>query len=65
MTGEYIRIYSGYEIPLDFSDKKIIKINQILFLEKVTEDFEQYLKDLQDTEKTELWENLNKMYKFE
>ncbi len=61
MTGPNIRISSGYENPIDFSDGNIIKINQELFLEKVKEDFEQYLKDL--TTKSDLKDNFNKMYK--
>ncbi|MBA7479679.1 hypothetical protein ES707_15115 [subsurface metagenome] len=64
MTGRYIRIHSDNVNPIDFSDSKIIKINQILFLEKVKEDFEQYLEDLKDKTKTELRDNFNKMYTF-
>jgi hypothetical protein len=62
MTGRYIRIHSDYVNPIDLSDSKIIKINQRLFLEKVKEDFEQYLTDLKDTEKTELRNNFNNWY---
>ena len=65
MTGPHIRIASDHETPIDLSDETIININQILFLEKVKSDFEQYLKDLKDTEKTELRENFNSMYEFE
>jgi len=64
MTGPNIRIYSDYDKPIDFSDSNIIKINQKLFLEKVKEDFEQYLKNLKDATKTDLRDNFNKMYKF-
>lgn len=63
MTGPNIRIYSTiYDKPIDFSDRNIIKINQKLFLEKVKEDFKQYLTDLKDTTKTELRDNFNNMY---
>jgi hypothetical protein len=66
MTGAYIRIHSEInDKPIDFSDSKIIKINQKLFLEKVKGDFEQYLSDLKDTTKTELRNNFKKIYTFE
>lgn len=66
MTGPYIRIHSKInDNPIDFSDRKIIKINQKLFLEKVKEDFEKYLTDLNDTTKKELRDNFDKMYTFE
>jgi len=66
MTGRYIRIHSMLiDKPIDFSDDKIININQRLFLEKVVEDFEQYLTDLKGTTKTDLRNNFNKMYTFE
>ena len=64
MTGPNIRIHSAYDKPIDFSDSKIIKINQTLFLEKVKEDFKHYLTDLKDTTKTELRDNFNNMYTF-
>lgn len=65
MTGPYIRIHSKInDKPIDFSDRKIIKINQKLFLEKVKEDFEQYLADLKNTKKTELRNNFNNWYTF-
>ena len=64
MTGEYIRISSHYKMPINLSHGKIIKINQKIFLKEVKMDFEQYLTDLQDTNKTELRENFNKMYEF-
>jgi len=54
MTGPNIRIHSGYGRPIDLSDGNIIKINQKLFLEKVKEDFEQYLADLRDRTKKDL-----------
>lgn len=66
MTGPYIRIHSVInDKPIGFSDGKIIKINQRLFLEKVKEDFEKYLADLKDTTQTDLRNNFNKMYTFE
>jgi len=64
MTGPYIRIDSGYSEAVVFSGNNIIKINQRKFLEKVREDFGQYLTDLKDEGKTELRDNFNKMYKF-
>ena len=66
MTGPYIRIHSTiYKKPIDFTDGIIIKINQKLFLEKVKEDFEEYLIELRGTEHSELINNFNSMYKFE
>ncbi|GEM_PF-1525848 len=64
MTGPNIRISSRSENPINFSDNGIIEINQQLFLEKVKEDFRQYLTDLRDTIKTELRHNFNSMYIF-
>lgn len=65
MTGPNIRIHSTiYDEPIDFSDGNRIKINQQRFLERVKEDFRQYLTDLRDTTKTELRNNFNKMYIF-
>ena len=64
MTGPNIRISSDYDKPIDFSDNDLIKINQKSFLEKVIEDFQQYLADLMDITKTELRNNFNKMYIF-
>lgn len=66
MTGPYIRIHSmTIDKPIDFSDDKIININQRLFLEKVEKDFEQYITDLKDTTKEELRNNFNKLYTFD
>jgi hypothetical protein len=64
MTGPNIRIHSSYDEPIDLSETNIIKINQKLFIEKVKEDFKQYLIDLMDTTKTDLRDNFNKMYTF-
>ncbi len=66
MTGPYIRIHSVInDKPIVFSEGKIIKINQKLFLEKVGDDFNNYLEDLKDKSNKELRTNFNKMYKFQ
>jgi hypothetical protein len=64
MTGPYIRIDSRYPKDIDFLDNNIIKINQRQFLEKVKEDFGQYLADLKNESRTQLRNNFSKMYKF-
>jgi len=64
MTGPTIRILSTYDKAVDFSDRRIIKINQRLFLGKVRDDFEQYLRDLRDPAKVELRTHFNTMYGF-
>ena len=64
MTGPTIRIHSSYTKTVNFLGNNVIQINQIKFLEKVKEDFEQYLKDLKNENKTELRNNFNKMYQF-
>ena len=64
MTGPTIRIHSNYMKTVNFLGNNVIQINQIKFLEKVKEDFEQYLKDLKNENKTELRDNFNKMYQF-
>ena len=64
MTGPNIRIRSTCNVPVDFSDSRIIEINQRRFLEKVKEDFEQYLTGLRDPKKAELRENFKTMYTF-
>lgn len=64
MTGANIRIFSRFERPIDFLDNGTIEINQRLFLEKVKDDFRQYLTDLRDTTNTELRNNFKKMYTF-
>ena len=64
MTGPNTRLYSRYAKTIDFLDNNIIKINQRKFLEKVKEDFGQYLEDLKDENKKELRNNFNKMYQF-
>ncbi|MFA5424009.1 MAG: hypothetical protein WC374_09155 [Phycisphaerae bacterium] len=65
MTGPYIRISSEYEEPIELSESRIIKINQNKFLEKVKNDFEQYLINLRDKNNQELRDNFNRIYTFE
>ena len=66
MTGPNIRIQSElYNNPIDFSNNKITKINQKLFLEKVREDFKKYLADLRNRREAELRDHFNNMYEFD
>ena len=64
MTGPNIRIFSTYDKPIDFSNGGKIKINQKLFLEKVKDDFNNYLEELKDKGKKELRTKFDNMYKF-
>ncbi len=65
MTGPYIRISSTYEKSIDLSEDNLIKINQNKFLEKVKEDFEQYLTDLGNENNRELRDKFDWIYTFE
>lgn len=62
MTGPMIRISSTYAKPIDLSEGNIIKINQNLFLEKVMDDFNNYLTDLRNDDNKLLIDKFNKMY---
>jgi hypothetical protein len=65
MTGPNVRVDSRYVKPIEFLDNNLIKVNQRLFLDKIKNDFAQYLTKLRDKTETTLRKNFNKIYNFE
>lgn len=64
MTGSLIVLSSEYNEAITFVDDDTIKINSNVFLNKVIEDFDNYLCELNNNNNLELREYFDRMYRF-
>ncbi len=62
MTGDAIVLNQTFNHAIEFSEKGTIDINPNIFLERIKEDFKNYINALQDTGNIILRENFNQMF---
>lgn len=64
MTGNSIVLSSEFDEAITFVNEDTIKINSTVFLNKIIEDFDNYICELNNNDNLELRENFDRMYHF-